>query len=561
MNRDGPAETAGETDPTEEDTTLDSGSAAAESPQEEAVDMALLRKMDQATIVELRDGLDRYREVDAERVATIGRLQKALEAAREREAERVATIERLQGAGERYRALDVERLAANQRLQMALDQARDLDAQRLATIARLQSALDNGRSLDAERLAANNRLQAALDRTPGIDADRLATVARLSAVEEQSWSSAPEQIDDTRTTQIVIDNDRELDAHGNATSAEVHDAGDAGQLLKNVLPGNQKLLIALEEARALDRDRVAAIGRLQDAVEQGRARDADRVATIERLQAALENVTGSDDEHVAAIGRLTEELDAALQREAGLEQMIADQAARFSTTDGISVASRNLSFLEEPRFAQAWAKAKAANVEGWPGAHGVPDIRWRAHVALWAARQGLGLEGDFVECGVHTGLLSLVILHSLDLQKAEKSFFLFDTFHGIPLDRLEGEERVRAKEANDAYYGDVWSIAQRNFAPFAPARLVQGELPASLADVPIKAIAFLSIDLNNAISEMEAIEVLWGRVTPGAIILLDDYAWVGHEPQHEAWNRFAAAHNLAILTLPTGQGLLVKPLA
>ena len=45
---------------------------------------------------------------------------------------------------------------------------------------------------------------------------------------------------------------------------------------------------------------------------------------------------------------------------------------------------------------------------------------------------------------------------------------------------------------------------------------------------------------------------------PGAIVLLDDYAWATHRAQQIAQDEFAAAHGTAILSLPTGQGLLIR---
>jgi hypothetical protein len=65
--------------------------------------------------------------------------------------------------------------------------------------------------------------------------------------------------------------------------------------------------------------------------------------------------------------------------------------------DGIGVIGKNISALQEPKFVAAWDKTVQLSVEGWHG--NVPDIRWRAHVACWAAKQALTLKGDFVECG------------------------------------------------------------------------------------------------------------------------------------------------------------------
>ena len=90
------------------------------------------------------------------------------------------------------------------------------------------------------------------------------------------------------------------------------------------------------------------------------------------------------------------------------------------------------------------------------------------------------------------------------------------------------------------------------------ARLVRGKLPDSFADVDVGRIAYLSIDLNNATSERKAIEVLWPKLTPGACIVLDDYAHRGCRPQYDMWNAFAAQVGKSVLTLPTGQGLMVR---
>ena len=46
---------------------------------------------------------------------------------------------------------------------------------------------------------------------------------------------------------------------------------------------------------------------------------------------------------------------------------------------------------------------------------------------------------------------------------------------------------------------------------------------------------------------------------PGALILLDDYAYKGGELQKAAMDDAAAAKNVKFLSLPTGHGLLVKP--
>ena len=115
----------------------------------------------------------------------------------------------------------------------------------------------------------------------------------------------------------------------------------------------------------------------------------------------------------------------------------------------------------------------------------------------------------------------------------------------------------RRKQRNKGIYFDVYEIAKRNFAPFPNAVLVRGELPGTLDNVTIGKISYLSVDLNAASFEKASIEKVWDRVVPGAAIVLDDYAFLGHEEQNSMWDA-AADHGQVVLTLPTGHGLIVK---
>ncbi|MBN9671690.1 TylF/MycF/NovP-related O-methyltransferase [Roseibium aggregatum] len=221
------------------------------------------------------------------------------------------------------------------------------------------------------------------------------------------------------------------------------------------------------------------------------------------------------------------------------------------TGDNLAVRKKNLAFMEDPDFARGWEKAVEGNRPAWGGR--TKDVRFRAHTAVWAARHGLTLEGDFVECGVFLGLLSLTICHALNFQNIPRNFFLFDTFNGIPDD---GRESVRKQ--NKVYF-DCFEYAEKNFAPFPNAKLIKGELPGTLAAAPIEKIAYLSVDLNHALYEKEVINELWDRVSRSAVVLIDDYAFRSNEEQYEMWNEFAASKGTSVLTMPTGSGVLIKP--
>ena len=227
--------------------------------------------------------------------------------------------------------------------------------------------------------------------------------------------------------------------------------------------------------------------------------------------------------------------------------------------DGLAVQGKNLGFLDNPAFKKAWEKARLLNMEGWKNT--VPEIRWRVYIACWAVNHSLRVssDGDLAEFGVHTGLTSLMLCQMTDFAQRGRTLYLFDTFKGIPiLDSMGDVDRERAKRMNVSVYSDCYQLAQRNFEEYPNVTLVRGILPDTLNNVKIASLCFAHFDLNNAPSEMKVINRVWDQIVPGGIILLDDYGWTGYEPQYEAWNEFCRRVDHPVLTLPTGQGLIVK---
>lgn len=64
--------------------------------------------------------------------------------------------------------------------------------------------------------------------------------------------------------------------------------------------------------------------------------------------------------------------------------------------------------------------------------------------------------------------------------------------------------------------------------------------------------------MNNVIPEIAAISHFWDRLVPGAVVLLDDYGVRRFEMQKRGMDEFATRRGVEILSLPTGQGLILK---
>ncbi|MEL6337468.1 MAG: TylF/MycF/NovP-related O-methyltransferase [Pseudomonadota bacterium] len=222
---------------------------------------------------------------------------------------------------------------------------------------------------------------------------------------------------------------------------------------------------------------------------------------------------------------------------------------------GMYVRRKSIDSLTEGRFQEIYDRVSAIHKAAIGGKW--PDFRWRAHTAVWAGQVGLGRPGAFVELGVNSGFLSHMICECLDFAACDREFFLFDTYEGTPIDRVARDERAQVSSNNETYF-DIYETTRGIFAPYPNVKLVRGLLPEALSQVVIERIAYLSIDLNYAEAEIACIEALWDRLSPGCVVLLDDYAWRNHETQKKAWDDWAAANGTAVFTVPTGQGLLVK---
>ncbi len=152
----------------------------------------------------------------------------------------------------------------------------------------------------------------------------------------------------------------------------------------------------------------------------------------------------------------------------------------------------------------------------------------------------------------------MAVCHYLNFGSSNKKMYLYDTYEGIPTHKLTGEDKEFAKNYNDILYFDVYETTKKNFSSYPNVILVKGELPASLEQDSPDRISYVSIDLNNADFEIETISAVWERISKGGHIVLDDYAFPGHEKQYEQWNKFAQNKGTSILTVPTGQGLIIK---
>ncbi len=214
-------------------------------------------------------------------------------------------------------------------------------------------------------------------------------------------------------------------------------------------------------------------------------------------------------------------------------------------------------FLNDPSFKESYRLGAESGHRICP-----PEdlhIEWRVYVCCWAARHACKLEGDFVECGVSTGIVSRAVANYVDFGSLPRRFWLVDTFEGIPIDQANDQERKLAASKNSRHYFNCFDEVRAHFSKYTNIEVVRGRVPEILPQVHASQVSYLHIDMNIAEPEIAAMEHFWSRLTPGAIVVLDDYGSLAHSEQRVAHDRFAQAKGVSILSLPTGQGLLIKP--
>jgi hypothetical protein len=217
----------------------------------------------------------------------------------------------------------------------------------------------------------------------------------------------------------------------------------------------------------------------------------------------------------------------------------------------------NHEFMNDPLFRQAYQRGVAAVGTDY-------QWHWRVHVGLWVAESASRLQGDFVECGVNRGFLSSAIMTYLNWDSLNKNFYLLDTFYGLDERYISDEEKSSGlmkknrELLENGFYSTEFEKVKENFSEWKNICIIQGPIPETLERVDTKSVAYLHIDMNCSLPEVAAIEFFWDRLVAGAFILLDDYGYFGYRSQKVAMDGFAERKNIKILSLPTGQGMIVK---
>lgn len=216
----------------------------------------------------------------------------------------------------------------------------------------------------------------------------------------------------------------------------------------------------------------------------------------------------------------------------------------------------NADFMKDPHFLESYELGKQTD-----GGHLLKDddIHWRTHVQCWAAFHAAKLEGDFVDCGVSTGIFARSVINYINFQELDKKYYLLDTFSGMDEKYSSPREMLRHEILGYGKKENLYSQVQETFKDFN-VKIIKGSVPETLSQVDTLKVCYLSIDMNCVLPEAEALSFFWDKMVSGGMIILDDYGYANDtNDQKAAHDAFAKSKGVMVLTLPTCQGLIIKP--
>jgi len=162
-----------------------------------------------------------------------------------------------------------------------------------------------------------------------------------------------------------------------------------------------------------------------------------------------------------------------------------------------------------------------------------PERGWALAEALrYVCRSGI--PGDIAECGVWKGgacLLASLVLMEEEGQDSERHIWLYDTFTGMVApgeeDKIASSGEALSERNPEGWWASPLDEVKNNLKKSnlgqEKYRFVEGPVELTLESEVPERLAVLRLDTDWYESTMKELEVLYPRLSPGGILIIDDY--------------------------------------
>jgi O-methyltransferase len=184
----------------------------------------------------------------------------------------------------------------------------------------------------------------------------------------------------------------------------------------------------------------------------------------------------------------------------------------------------------------------------------LPGYNTQRKWTLWQILRWVGsVSGDTAECGVYLGSSSYLICRANQRSAIEKWHHGFDSFEGLSQPgQHDGEHWIG---------GDLSASLEacgRNLAEFQRCRLYRGWIPERFSEVADRTFSFVHVDVDIFEPTKASIEFFYPRLSPGGLILCDDYGCTTCPGATRAIDEFLSDKPEKMIALPDGGGVLIR---
>jgi hypothetical protein len=143
-----------------------------------------------------------------------------------------------------------------------------------------------------------------------------------------------------------------------------------------------------------------------------------------------------------------------------------------------------------------------------------------------------GIEGDFVECGVHLGGAVMVMEHILlkGDKQPDRRVFALDTFSGfvrrnevLDVDIETGRPACIPNSQPDDF--SEGAINNMMSVGFSRLNVVKGDILKTIPELETEKISLLRLDTDTYDTTKFELEQLYDRVVQGGVVIIDDYGY------------------------------------
>lgn len=170
------------------------------------------------------------------------------------------------------------------------------------------------------------------------------------------------------------------------------------------------------------------------------------------------------------------------------------------------------------------------------------------------ARYTATLPGVMAECGCYVGVSSWFMAQV----SRQTDLYLFDSFEGLskPEEFDQPRDGVQTWEKGDLRTTE--DVLRQNLSEFSHVHVLKGWIPTRFPVVADKFFRLVHIDVDLYQPTLDSLAFFYPRLTPGGVIVLDDYGYLTCPGANKAANEYMTDKPEYLLHLPTGQGVIIR---